>query len=81
MPQQGQAPDVLGDLIPWAWKHEVHMSSADEFRKNATQCGDLAEAAKSKSDREHWLSLQRFWLDRAEQEDRRNSPGAQISFA
>jgi hypothetical protein len=57
------------------------MSSADEFRKNATQCGDLAETAKSKSDREHWLSLQRFWLDRAEQEDRRNSPGAQISFA
>jgi hypothetical protein len=23
------------------------MSSADEFRKNATQCGNLAEAAKS----------------------------------
>jgi hypothetical protein len=56
------------------------MSSADEFRKNATQCGDLAEAAKSKSDREQWLSLQQFWLDRAEQEDRRNSP-ARISFA
>jgi hypothetical protein len=57
------------------------MFSADEFRKNATQCGDLAEAAKSESDRKQWLSLQRFWLDRAEQEDRRNSPGAQISFA
>ena len=55
------------------------MSSADEFRKNATQCGDLAEAAKSKSDREQWLSLQQL-LDRAEQEDRRNSR-ARISFA
>jgi hypothetical protein len=47
------------------------MPSAEEFRKNATQCCELAAATRSESDREQWLSLQRFWLDRAEEENHR----------
>jgi hypothetical protein len=70
-PAVGHAPAVRGGMRA--------MSRAEEFRKNAAQCSDLASASRLESDREQWLSLHRFWLDRAEEENRRERPDAQTS--
>jgi hypothetical protein len=42
---------------------------AAQFRSHAAACGIFAANAVSPSDREHWLRMQRSWLDRAHHEE------------
>ena len=50
------------------------MSEADEFRKNAATCADIAKNCKSPDERDQWLRMQQAWLRLAEGADKRNPP-------
>ena len=44
-------------------------SKADEFRKNAADCRQLAEITKNSFDKEHWLEVAQHWLKMAAAEE------------
>ena len=46
------------------------MSDAEELRKNASICGDLAKKCKSDVEREQWLRMQQSWLALAENREK-----------
>ena len=48
------------------------MSDAEELRKNAMICGDLAKRCKSDVEREQWLRMQKSWLMLAENREKRS---------
>ena len=48
------------------------MSDAEELRKNAMICGDLAKRCKSDVEREQWLRMQNSWLALAENREKRS---------
>ena len=48
------------------------MSDAEELRKNAMICGDLAKRCKSDVEREQWLRMQMSWLMLAENREKRS---------
>jgi hypothetical protein len=48
------------------------MSDAEELRKNASICGDLAKRCKSDVERDQWLRMQQSWLALAENREKRS---------
>jgi hypothetical protein len=48
------------------------MSDAEEYRRNATVCADLAQNCKSPDERDQWLRMRQAWLALAEGADKRS---------
>jgi hypothetical protein len=44
----------------------VRVSDAEEYRRNATVCADIAAKCKSPDEREQWLRMRQEWLTLAE---------------
>ena len=51
---------------------DAGMRDAEELRKNASICGDLAKRCKSEVEREQWLRMQTSWLALAENRDKQS---------
>jgi hypothetical protein len=49
------------------------MNRADEFRKNADECGRRAAKSIGPLDKERWLKLAEHWQLMAQQEDARQT--------
>jgi hypothetical protein len=48
------------------------MSDAEEYRRNATVCADLAQNCKSPDERDQWLRMRQAWLTLADGADKRS---------
>ena len=47
------------------------MSPADDYRKNADECRELAAKASNPNDKAQWLKLVQEWLRMAQEAERR----------
>jgi hypothetical protein len=66
----GQAPVAESSVRSRLFGLDAGMSDAEELRKNATICGDLAKRCKSEVEREQWLRMEQSWLALAANRDK-----------
>jgi hypothetical protein len=50
------------------------MSRAEDSRRHAAHCVELARNARNEADRRRWLDMAQFWLQRANEAERPRSP-------
>jgi hypothetical protein len=68
----GQAPVAESSVRSRLFSSVAGMSDAEELRKNAMICGDLAKRCKSDVERDQWLRMEKSWLALAENREKRS---------
>ena len=66
----GQAPVAESSVRSRLFSSVAGMTDAEELRKNAMICGDLAKRCKSDVERDQWLRMEQSWLALAENREK-----------